>query len=323
MKKTILVVGGAGYIGAHMVLALEKAGYNIIVLDDLSSGRRSHVLAGEFIQGSVGDYSLLKKIFHDASIDAVLHFASLIQAGESVVLPAKYYEQNVANTLILLNAMIEAQVKQFIFSSSAAIYGQPLRIPIDIDHPKSPINPYGRTKWIVEQVLQDYDHAYGLKSICLRYFNAAGADPDGRIGECHEPESHLIPLILQVASGKRDKIKIYGQDYPTPDGTAIRDYIHVHDLCTAHLLALTSLEKHNESRCYNLGNGQGFSVNTVIKTARHVTGRAIPAEIASRRPGDPAILVADATSAHQKLGWIPQYPHLKDIIEHAWRWECR
>ncbi|MFN2119046.1 MAG: UDP-glucose 4-epimerase GalE, partial [Anaerolineales bacterium] len=253
--------------------------------------------------------------------DAVMHFASYIEVGESVRDPAKYYRNNVTNTLNLLDAMVQAGVEHFIFSSSAAVYGEPQYSPLDEEHPCRPINPYGMTKWMVEQVLEDYGRAYGLKSVSLRYFNAAGADPEGQMGERHDPETHLIPLVLQAASGRRPSIEVYGRDYDTADGTCVRDYIHVADLCDAHLLALESIDGVAEYRVYNLGNGDGFSVQQVIDTAGRVTGREIPVVDGQRRPGDPPVLVADAGLARQDLGWNPRYPDLDTIIQHAWNWE--
>lgn len=320
MRK-ILVVGGAGYIGSHMVKLLLATGHDVVTLDNLSTGHRDAVLGGEFIEGDLANRALLDAVFARHIFDGVMHFASFIQVGESVVAPAKYYRNNLVNTLNLLDAMVDHGVKTFLFSSTAAIFGEPKYMPIDMAHPQDPINPYGRTKWMVEQVLQDYDQAYGLKSICLRYFNAAGADPDGELGERHDPETHLIPLVLQVAAGRRSHVTIFGTDYDTPDGTCIRDYIHVMDLCAAHLLALKRLWEGAASTVYNLGNGAGFSVQEVIDTARTVTGREIPFVIGPRRPGDPARLVADASRARLELGWQPQYPELAVIIEHAWAWE--
>jgi UDP-glucose 4-epimerase len=241
--------------------------------------------------------------------------------GESVESPAKYYRNNVIHTINLLDAMIRHGVRNFIFSSTAAIFGQPEYIPIDEAHPKQPMNPYGRSKWMVEQVLGDYDAAYGLRSVCLRYFNAAGADPQARIGECHEPETHLIPILLQVASGRRDSAQIFGRDYDTPDGTCIRDYIHIVDLCTAHALALAQLASGSPSAAYNLGNGNGFSVSEVVETVCGVTGKPLRLIDAPRRPGDPARLVADAQRARAVLGWAPLYPDLSTIVSHAWNWE--
>jgi UDP-glucose 4-epimerase len=319
----ILVVGGAGYIGSHMVKYLGQRNCQVTTLDNLSGGYKDAVLYGEFIEGDLADQALLKQVFCSQSFNAVMHFASDIQVGESMINPAKYYQNNVINTLNLLNAMQNAGVNKFIFSSTAAIFGEPKYSPIDEKHPKQPINPYGRTKLIIEQALADYDHAYGLKSICLRYFNAAGADPEGQLGERHEPETHLIPLVLQAASGRRPHISVFGRDYDTPDGTCIRDYIHINDLCQAHWLSLKSLLEGAESQAYNLGNGQGFSVQEVIDTTERVTGKQIKIQNAPRREGDPARLVADASLAHKKLGWKPIYTDIENIIKHAWQWETK
>jgi UDP-glucose 4-epimerase len=314
-------VGGAGYIGSHMVKHLLRQGCHVVTYDNLSTGYRDAVLGGEFVLGDLADKAALETLFSTHRFDGVMHFASYMQVGESVIQPARYYENNVTNTLNLLNAMVQHNVERFIFSSSAAVYGEPQYVPIDEAHPKVPINPYGRSKWMVEQILEDYDRAYGLKSIALRYFNAAGADPDGQLGERHDPETHLIPLVLQAASGRRPHISVYGSDYDTPDGTCIRDYIHVADLCEAHWLALQKLLSGSDSGAYNLGNGQGFSVQQVIDTAQAVTGRAIKIANAPRREGDPARLVADSTSARIALNWQPARFALKMIIEDAWRWE--
>lgn len=319
----VLVVGGAGYIGSHMVKLLCREGLEVTTLDNLSAGYRDAVLGGRFVEGDLADPATLERVFAQGRFDGVLHFASFIQVGESVRDPARYYRNNVANTQNLLDAMTAHGVAAFIFSSTAAIFGEPRRLPIDEAHPKHPINPYGRTKWMVEQMLGDYDTAYGLKSVCLRYFNAAGADPQGRIGERHAPETHLIPLVLQAASGRRPAITVFGTDYDTPDGTCIRDYIHVDDLCDAHLLALRRLWAGGGSAAYNLGNGNGFSVQEVIDTARRVTGRDIPVDYGARRAGDPARLVADAGRAREELGWRPRFDDLATIIDHAWRWESR
>ena len=317
----ILVVGGAGYIGSHMVVRLLDEGCDVTTLDNLSGGYRDAVLGGEFSEGDLADTKLLDTVFQQYDFDAVMHFASYIEVGESIHSPAKYYRNNVTNTQNLLDAMVKHGVLNFIFSSTAAIFGEPQYVPIDEKHPMIPINPYGRTKLIVEQMLADYDHAYGLKSVALRYFNAAGADPETRIGERHVPESHLIPLVLQAASGRRESISIFGQDYDTPDGTCIRDYIHICDLCEAHLLAIKALQSSNQSAAYNLGNGNGFSVKEVIDTAKQVTGRDIAIEIAERRVGDPARLVADAELAKKELNWKPAFSSLETIIRHAWLWE--
>lgn len=317
----ILVVGGAGYIGSHMALKLSEEGHELVVLDDLSSGCSQAVLTGKLVHGSIGDTALLDSLLHEDKFDGVMHFASFIQVGESVQQPAKYYRNNVINTISLLDAMVRHGVRNFIFSSTAAIFGQPGYVPIEEAHPKQPINPYGRSKWMVEQVLQDYDTAYGLTSVCLRYFNAAGADPQARIGESHNPETHLIPLLLQVASGRRESAQIFGRDYDTPDGTCIRDYIHIVDLCAAHLLALAALVAGGGSAAYNLGNGNGFSVHEVVDAVRQVTGKPVRVVDAPRRPGDPARLVADSTLARRNLGWVPAYPDLATIVSHAWNWE--
>ena len=317
----ILVVGGAGYIGSHMVKMLAAQSYRVTTLDNLSTGYRNAVSAGEFIQVDLADREVLATLFARQPFDAVMHFASYIQVGESVKEPSKYYANNVTNTLNLLDAMVTHGVKRFIFSSSAAVYGDPHTVPIPEDHSKEPINPYGRTKWIVEQILADYDHAYGLKSVSLRYFNAAGADPEGALGERHEPETHLIPLVLRAASGRAPDIKVFGRDYDTPDGTCIRDYVHVEDLCSAHRLAIDGLMQGKASNAYNLGNGSGFSVAEVIAAAERVTGRTIPVTDQPRRAGDPPRLVADARRARDELGWRPQYDSLDTIIAHAWAWE--
>ena len=321
MTPNVLVVGGAGYIGSHMVKRLGAAGAQITTLDNLCSGHRDAVLCGDFIEGDIADRDLLDTLLRNRRFDAVMHFASHIEVGESVRLPAKYYRNNVSNTLILLDAMLEAGIDKFIFSSTAAIFGTPSYVPIDERHPRSPINPYGRTKNMIEDVLADYQNAYGLRSICLRYFNAAGADPDGRLGERHNPESHLIPLTLQAASGKRPAISIFGTDYDTPDGTCIRDYVHIEDLCEAHWLALQTLMSGTGSAAYNLGNGEGFSVRQVIDTVRRVTQREFVVREEARRAGDPARLVADSSAARAQLGWAPRYAELDTIVEHAWRFE--
>jgi UDP-glucose 4-epimerase len=317
----ILVVGGAGYIGSHMVKMLLNAGHNVVTFDNLLNGHRDAVIGGEFVLGDLDDTALLDGLFRSHTFDAVMHFASFIQVGESVKEPAKYYRNNVACTLNLLDAMVTHGVRKLIFSSSAAIFGEPRYTPIDEAHPLEPINPYGRSKLMVEQMLADFDLAYGLKSVCLRYFNAAGADPDGQLGERHCPETHLIPLVLQVASGRRESISVYGDNYATPDGSCIRDYIHVADLCKAHFLALEYLLNRSSSAAYNLGNGRGFSVYEVIDSANRVTGKIINVVQASRRDGDPAVLVADSSLARKVLGWKPIHSDLDVIVGHAWRWE--
>lgn len=318
----VLVVGGAGYIGSHMVQMLGQKGCSVTTLDDLSSGYYDAVLCGDFVQGNFGDPEVLNTVL-SGGFDAVMHFASFIQVGESVQHPDKYYRNNLTYTLGLVDAMRAHGVNKFIFSSTAATFGEPQYTPIDERHQQQPINPYGRTKLMVEQALADFEKAYGFKSVCLRYFNAAGADPEGRLGERHDPETHLIPLVLQAASARRPSISVFGRDYDTPDGTCIRDYIHIQDLCSAHWLALRSLLNGEDSQSYNLGNGNGFSVQEVIDTAEQVTGRKILVVNSSRRDGDPARLVADSRLAREKLGWQPQYADLATIIEHAWKWEMK
>jgi UDP-glucose 4-epimerase len=322
-KPTILVTGGAGYIGSHAVKALIGAGYEVIVLDNLVYGHRElveEVLKVELIVGDISDRPLLDKLFASRSISAVMHFSAYAYVGESVTDPAKYYRNNVVGTLTLLEAMIAFSIKQFVFSSTCATYGVPHAVPITEDHPQNPINPYGATKLMVERILQDFDVAYGLKSVYFRYFNAAGADPAGLLGEDHNPETHLLPLVLMAALGKRDSVSIFGTDYPTPDGTCIRDYIHVTDLADAHILGLEYLLKGGDTSVFNLGNGQGFSVKEAIDTARSVTGQEIKVVMSDRRPGDPPILVGSSDKARNILGWEPKYPALKEILTHAWNW---
>lgn len=317
----ILVVGGAGYIGSHMVKQLALSNHEVITLDNLSCGYKDAVKYGDLVIGDLGDKNTLNQLFNDHKFDAVLHFAGYIEVGESVVNPAAYYRNNACNTQNLLDAMIKHDIEYFVFSSTASIFGEPQHKFISETHIKNPINPYGRSKLMVEYILEDYDKAYGLKSTCLRYFNAAGADPDVTLGERHNPESHLIPLVLQAASGRRDDIKIFGQDYPTDDGTCIRDYIHVNDLCEAHSLALDRMRKTGTSASYNLGNGKGFSVQQVIDTAKKVSGKDFKVVVSDRRIGDPAILVADSTLAKQELIWQPKMDQLETIINTAWQWE--
>jgi len=318
--KNILVVGGAGYIGSHMAKYLSKKGYMPIVLDNLVCGHRRAVKYGPFFEGSMNDPSLLEKIFSDYPISAVMHFAAFCYVNESIEQPAKYYQNNVANTLALLEAMVERNIGNFIFSSSCASYGEPVEIPMTEDHPQKPISPYGRTKVMVEQILDDFRRSYELESVCLRYFNAAGADPDGELGEDHNPETHLIPLVLKTALGQRPLLDIFGDDYPTPDGTCIRDYIHIEDLAQAHLLALERLLAGLSGGQYNLGNAKGYSVKQVIETARRVTGKEIPAKVVERRPGDPAVLISSSEKAVKDLAWRPQFPDLETIMETAWTW---
>ncbi len=315
----VLVVGGAGYIGSHMVKMLLGEGHDVITFDNLSSGYRDAVVGGTFVEADLVDKAALDEVFVKHTPDAVMHFASYIQVGESVRHPDKYYLNNFTNTMNLLDAMVKHGVNYFIFSSTAAVFGEPEYVPIDEAHAKNPLNPYGRSKLMVEQALGDYERAYGIKSVCLRYFNAAGADPEGQLGERHEPETHLIPLVLQAISGRRDKITVFGRDYDTPDGTCIRDYIHIVDLCSAHSLALRKLMETNISRRYNLGNGAGFSVQEVIAAAQ----KPIKVAEGERREGDPARLVADASLARSELGWKPVYADLDTIIQHAWQWESK
>jgi UDP-glucose 4-epimerase len=314
----ILVVGGAGYIGSHMVLKLQAKGFKPLVLDNFSTGHRHAVAGVEWIEGDCGDQLLLERIFASLPILAVMHFASCIEVGESVRHPGKYYHNNVANTLNLLSALENRPIKAFIFSSSAAVYGEPQYTPIDETHPLLPLNPYGRSKLMVEQMLQDFEKSQGLRYMALRYFNAAGADPQSRVGEEHPHESHLIPLVLQAALAQRPFITVYGRDYPTADGSCIRDYVHVDDLCEAHLLALQALLEGAESKSYNLGTGYGYSVLEVIRKAEQVTKTKIPIQEGQRRPGDPAVLVADPQRAMHDLAWQPQYPDLSMMIKHSW-----
>lgn len=319
----VLVTGGAGYIGSHMVKTLLQAGHRVTVFDNLSGGFADAVPEGLLVQGDLADRMALDRLFSGHQFNAVLHFASSIQVGESMQKPALYYRNNVCNTLNLLETMKRHGVEMFIFSSTAAVFGDPQYTPIDEQHPQVPINPYGQGKRMVEHILDDFAAAHGLRSVALRYFNAAGADPDGELGERHDPETHLVPLVLQVASGRRESIRVFGSDYDTPDGSCIRDYIHVTDLCDAHLLALDSLVAGAGSARYNLGNGNGFSVLEVIEMARRVTGQVIRTEFAPRRAGDPARLVADAALAQSRLGWQPRFADLETIIRHAWHWERR
>jgi len=319
----VLVVGGAGYIGSHMVKMLSNAGHAVVTLDNLSNGYKNAVKYGEFVEGDIADANLLNQLFSDNQFDGVMHFASYIQVGESVEKPSLYYRNNVSNTQVLLDAMVEHEVKCFIFSSTAATFGEPDYTPIDEVHPQKPINPYGHSKLMVEQILRDFDHAYGLKSVSLRYFNAAGADPEGELGERHTPETHLIPLVLQAASGRRNNITVFGTDYDTPDGTCIRDYIHINDLCSAHLLGLEHLVAGGETKAYNMGNGQGYSIKALINVAKQVTGNDFTVLMGERRDGDPARLVADASLLQKELGWKPEFADLGVIIGHAWEWEMK
>ncbi|KKD37175.1 MAG: UDP-glucose 4-epimerase GalE [Limnoraphis robusta] len=323
VKPTVLVTGGAGYIGSHAVLALQRSGYEVVILDNLVYGHRDiveQVLKAELVIGDTNDRQLLDNLFSMRRIDAVMHFAAYAYVGESVSAPDKYYRNNVIGTLTLLEAMKDASINKFVFSSTCATYGVPQQVPIPEDHPQNPINPYGMTKLMVEHILSDFDRAYDFKSVWFRYFNAAGADPEGSLGEDHNPETHLIPLTLLTALGKRESISIFGTDYPTLDGTCVRDYIHVTDLATAHVLGLEYLLNGGKTDVFNLGNGNGFSVKEVIETARQITGKEIKAVECDRRPGDPPALVGTAEKARQILGWNPQYSDLNAIISHAWNW---
>jgi UDP-glucose 4-epimerase len=320
---TVLVTGGAGYVGSHALKEMRAAGIECVVLDNLSRGNRKLALDAPFVEGDVGDAALVRRVLRDHAVDAVMHFAAYAYVGESVGQPAIYYRNNVAATLSLIECMREASVKHFVFSSTCATYGLPQAIPMTEEHPQVPVNPYGASKLMVERILRDYGEAYGLRSIALRYFNAAGADPDGLVGEVHEPETHLIPIALQVAAGVREHVDVYGTDYPTPDGTCVRDYIHVTDLAQAHMLALERLRGGHPTDAFNLGNGRGFSVREVLDTAERVTGRAIARSPRPRRAGDPHSLVGSAAKAQRVLGWKPRFGRLETIIETAWNWERR
>lgn len=316
----ILVTGGLGYVGSHAVKQLVDRGEQVVCLDNLVFGHKEAAGGSEVVVGDIGDQALLRDVFTKHKIDAAMHFAGFTAVGESVDDPQKYYMNNISNSLAMLQVMLEFDVKMMIFSSSAATFGEPEVVPIPEDHPKNPTNPYGRSKLMLEHILKEYEHAYGLRSISLRYFNASGADESGLIGEDHKPEHHLIPLILQVALGQRDKISVFGTDWPTPDGTCVRDYVHVSDLAQAHLLGLDALRKGKETTAYNMGNGSGYSVMEVIKMAEKVTGRAINAVSADRRAGDPAVLVASSEKISKELGWKPNYPDLETIVRSAWNW---
>ncbi len=318
---SVIVAGGAGYIGSHMVRMLGESGFQPVVIDDLATGHLEATRGTLFRQGQIGDAAFMSSVLREFKPQCVMHFAASSLVGESMTQPAKYWRNNTFQTLSLLDTMLEHGVTQFIFSSTAAVFGNPVEVPIPETHPCKPINPYGHSKLAVEFALEDYAHAHGLRSIALRYFNAAGAHPDGTLGERHDPETHLIPLVLQVASGRRPHIARFGNDFPTPDGSCIRDYIHVQDLCTAHLLALKALEGGAKTTVYNLGNGLGHSVTQVIEAARRVTGHPIPVRDDPRRAGDPPVLVADSKRARAELGWTPQYEDLDTIIAHAWQWE--
>lgn len=318
MEKTVLIVGGAGYIGSHVNKLLDDAGYQTIILDNLSTGNRNAIVRGTFIEGDMANSELLNEIFQTHKIDAVMHFAAFIDVGESIVQPLKYYHNNVCNTLNLLNAMQRNDVKTFIFSSTAAIFGMPHEKFISEDHPKMPINPYGESKLMVEKILKDFEDAYGIHSCCLRYFNAAGGDPDGEVKNYKKKESNLIPVILRSLKHGDHSMTIFGSDYPTPDGTCVRDYIHILDLGQAHIQAMEQLWEGKPSCCFNLGNGNGFSVREVILAAEKITKIPVKAVVGKRRGGDASILVADSKKAFKELGWEPKYPDLEKMITHAW-----
>jgi len=315
----VLVCGGAGYIGSNMTAMLAAAGFEPVVFDNLSTGHRSAVQEAEFVQGDLGDYELLAKTLEEYKIDVVMHFVALIEVSESVQSPLRYYQNNLSNTQTLLSAMEASGVEKFVFSSTAAVYGMPKRVPITEDSPKEPINPYGETKWAVERMCHYQSQTGKLRYAALRYFNACGAGNNCQLGEDHRPESHLIPLTIQAAMGKRNGVEIYGTDYPTPDGTCIRDYIHIDDLCRAHLSAMKKLDDNSEL-AYNLGNNKGYSVREVIEAVKKVSGKDFKVVEVERRPGDAPILTSDATKAKTELGWEPEFPELDEIVSTAWLW---
>ncbi|MBN2264233.1 MAG: UDP-glucose 4-epimerase GalE [Candidatus Aminicenantes bacterium] len=320
---TILVTGGAGYIGSHTVRELVREGFEVLALDNLSSGRAELVGSAPLVKADLLDREALRRVFRERAIGAVLHFASLIQVGESWADPRRYYTHNLTTSLNLFDAMLDSGVKVLVFSSSAAVYGEPQQTPIPESHPTRPANPYGRAKLMVEEILRDYERAHGLRSISLRYFNAAGADPDGTTGECHDPETHLVPNVLLSLLGEMPRLRIFGGDFPTPDGTAVRDYVHVTDLAGAHVLALKRLLDGGRGDILNLGTETGHSVLEVVRAAEKVTGRAVPYEMAPRRPGDVAVLLASKARAVEVLGWRPRLSSLETIVETAWRWHGR
>ncbi len=320
--QSCLVTGGAGYIGSHTVAELARRSYRAIVVDNLSEGHREAVLDIPLETVDLSDEKGLDRVFEAHQVDGVIHFASLCYVGVSVTDPRVYFEQNLGNALALLRVMLRHGVKKFIFSSSCATYGNPIRVPIDESHPQDPVNPYGETKYFVERILRDYDRAYGLRFVALRYFNAAGASRDTRLGESHDPETHLIPRVLQAAKDG-GTVDVYGEDYPTPDGSCIRDYIHVEDLASAHVAALEWLSAADRSDAFNLGTGHGYSVKEVIEAAKKITGCPIAINLAPRRAGDPPALVADAQKAYRTLNWKPEHSDLSTIIETAWKWELK
>lgn len=318
--ENILVTGGAGYVGSYVCKTLSSKGFQPIVMDNFFHGHHEAVKWGPFFEGDISDPALLDKIFASHDIQAVMHFGGFCYVGDSVNNPRDYYRNNVSAALVLLESMIDHAIPFFIFSSSCTVYGEPEEFPVKETHATNPISPYGRCKLMVEQILKDFSHAYGLKYVSLRYFNAAGADPDGEIGEDHRPETHLIPLVLQTALGQREEVEIYGDNYPTKDGTCVRDYIHIHDLAQAHVLALERMLKGRSGGIYNLGNEIGHSVKEVIKVASEVTGIEIPCRVSDRRPGDPPVLIGSSRKAMAELKWAPRYGDLRTIIETAWQW---
>ena len=317
----ILITGGAGYIGSHCTLEMQRKGFECVVLDNLSEGHKEALQTDKFCRADLANIDSVREVFKKYPVDAVIHFAASCYVGESAINPQKYYRNNVVNTLNLLEVMLENDVKKIVFSSTCATYGNPQYTPIDETHPQNPINVYGKTKLMIETILNDYDNAYGLKYMALRYFNASGADNEVNIGESHDPETHLIPLVLEVAAGRRELIKLFGDDYDTPDGTCIRDYIHVNDLSNAHRLAMEKLLNGAGSNFYNLGTGKGASVKEIIDVSEKITGKSIKREVAQRRPGDPPVLFADNKKAQLELGWKPEYNKVDDIITTAWYWE--
>lgn len=319
----VLVTGGAGFIGSHMIRQLRDRQQPHAVIDNLSNGHLDAVFSSEFFRGDISDERLLDEILEKGEYDSVIHFASDIQVGESTIRPDKYFLNNIAGTIQLLNAIVRHRVSNFIFSSSAAVYGEPRYTPIDEDHPQTPLSPYGRSKLVVEQLLQDYAKAFGLRYVSFRYFNAAGAQPDGTLGERHEPETHLIPLAVRAALGKIPELKLYGSNYETPDGTCIRDFVHVVDIAEAHLLGLDYLRRHGVSDSFNIGSESGFSVRQVIEMVEKVSGKKVPLALEPRREGDPAVLLADANKARNVLGWSPKLSGLEEIVRHCLDWELR